>query len=607
MIKLDKVSSFLWKIIYRDKIRKTILPALFGILAIFSIFTYYSIKSNGTSYGPDPSIVMGWLLADLTVLLSIAILYTRRFFRLWFEKKSIESGAKLQNRIVMMFCLVAAVPTLVISIFSSYFFNFGVQSWFDQKITAVIDKSTEVARSYIEEHKREMKATALSIEDDLDKLYYKLSSNPQLFSTILDGQADMRSLNEAIVFQTGTNLVLAKASLSFSLAFTTIPGHFIERADRGEIVDISTDPTRIRILIKLREYNNSYLLIGRLIDKGVIDQIDQTDGALEEYKKLKRRITNMQIKFGIIFILITLLLLVGAIIAGVIFASKIVSPIKRLLLATRKVQEGNLSTRVNIDGSGDEISTLSSAFNDMVERIDTQQKELVVAQRYLAWSDVARRVAHEIKNPLTPIQLSTERLSKKFSSKVDDKEEFIKYTKTILRHTESIGRIISDFVNFAKMPTPSFEKTDIVKLVSDAVDSYKLTNDGIKYIFATNVENYDFTCDPTQMNQVLVNLFKNASEAFEGEGEKLVYTSVFKDCNLLTISVKDNGPGISEDMLSKITEAYITTKTKGTGLGLAIVKKIVQDHCGYVEVKNDNGAEIKLIFDLEKPYNKINQ
>ncbi|MBP7190435.1 MAG: histidine kinase, partial [Rickettsiaceae bacterium] len=289
MVKLNNIANLFWKTLYKNKVRSTMLPILLGILIILSVFTYRAITSHSTSYGPDPSVVMGWLLGDLAVLLAITILYIRRFFRLWFERKNAESGAKLQNRIVMMFCLVAAVPTLIISIFSSYFFNFGIQSWFDQKINNVIDKSTEVAKSYIEEHKREMKATALSMEDDLDKLYYKLSNNPQLFSTILDGQADMRSLNEAIVFQTGTNLVLAKASLSFSLSFTTIPGHFIERADNGEIVDISTDPTRIRMLIKLREYNNSYLLIGRLIDKGVIDQIDQTDGALDEYRKLRGR------------------------------------------------------------------------------------------------------------------------------------------------------------------------------------------------------------------------------------------------------------------------------------------------------------------------------
>ncbi len=572
---------------------------------ILSVVTYFAITNNSTQYGPDPSVVMRWMLADLTILLSLALVLTRRFFKIWFRKKQDTSGAKLQNRIIFMFCLIAAIPTLVISIFSAYFFNFGIQSWFDQKINTVLNKSVQVAESYIAEHRIEMKNTTYSIADDLSKLHHQLSRDQMFFNKILEGEAETRTLNEVMVFQATTNTVLARSSLSFALAFTSIPRHFIERADKGEIVEIISDPTKIRILLKLPKYN-AYLLVGRLIDKAIIDHVDKTHGAVEDYMRLKKRITNMQIKFSIIFIIMTLILLVATIISGVIFASKIIKPIKKLLSATYKVQQGDLSIRVEESSSDDEIAILSSAFNGMLEQINYQQKELIIAQRALAWSDVAQRVAHEIKNPLTPIQLCAERLHKKFIHEIKEKDEFTKYTQTILQHTQDINKIITDFVNFARIPTPKPEHIDIVKAVKSLVESYQIINEQITYSFTSNISECDFICDHTQINQVIINLLKNAEEALEQCSVKEIDISIIKDLDLLTIKIQDTGKGIDEQILDRVTEPYMTTKIKGTGLGLAIVSKIVQDHAGILTITNNHGADVSLTFDLVKLFKKFN-
>ena len=588
--------------------KNVILYSLVISAVTLSFVTYYAITNNSASAAPDPSVVMGWLLIDLTLILSTAILLSRRFFKIWFRRKQDLTGSKLQNRIVLMFCLIAAIPTLVISIFSAYFFNFGIQSWFDQKINNVLNKSVQVAESYIAEHRIEMKNTAWSITDDFSNLYhqdYQLLNNPELFNKFLDGEVETRGLTEAIIFQPNGNRVLARTSLSFVLTFANIPKPLFNQADSGEVVEITSDPTKIRMLVKLPEYN-AYLLIGKLIDKSIIEHVDKTHGAVEEYMRLKKRITNMQIKFSIIFIVMTIILLVATIISGVIFAARIISPIKKLLSATHKVKQGDLSIRVQEGVNDDEITMLSSAFNSMLKQINHQQKELIVAQRALAWSDVAQRVAHEIKNPLTPIQLCAERLNKKFADEVKEKNEFIKYTSTILQHTQNIGKIISDFVNFAKIPTPRFEHTDIVKTVSDIVESYTILNEKITYNFTTNISQCDFICDTTQINQIMINLLKNAEEALEHSPIKIVNVSIFKEDNLLSLIVSDSGKGIEENLLERITEPYMTTKTKGTGLGLAIVKKIVQDHAGSIEITNNPGATIKLTFNLDKLAEKIN-
>jgi len=583
-----------------------LLTAIFACSSVaFTYLIYSEIVHIDTTSSPDPNAVMSFMLLDLISLLGLAVLLVRKVFRRWIGSKYDGSGTRLQNRIVLMFCLVAVVPTIVMSIFSDYFFNFGMQSWFDKKVNTALMQSVEVGQAYIAEHRIQMKSTAVSIVDDLGEMYYKLIHDPELFNKVLNAQAEMRSLDEAIVFQPETNSVLAQTSMSFALSFASIAPHLIEKADKGEVVEIKTDPTKIRMLIKLQEYSDSYLLIGRLIDKKIIDHIDKTHGAASEYMRLKTNIIALQIKFSLIFILGALILLFIAIISGMLFAANIVKPIKRLVLATELVKQGDLSASVPEGPKDDELSILSAAFNRMVKQIDHQQKDLIVAQRALAWSDVARRVAHEIKNPLTPIQLSAERLGKKFASQVHDSEEFRTYVDTILRHAQDIGKIVADFVSFAKMPNPTFKVVDLVKVIKDLVDSRRIINDQITYHFNSQFDKLEFICDITQINQVMLNLLKNAEEALEVVQEKSITIQIELNNNLLSLVVSDSGLGISPDMIDRITEPYVTTRTKGTGLGLAIVQKIIQDHAGVLEISNDNGAKIKLVFDMDQLSKKI--
>jgi two-component system nitrogen regulation sensor histidine kinase NtrY len=426
---------------------------------------------------------------------------------------------------------------------------------------------------------------------------------------VLNAQAELRSIDEAIVFQKDTNVILAQTALSFSLSFTTIPMRLIQKANDGEIVKITSDPTKIRILIKLRDYNNTYLLIGKLIDSKIIDHIDKTNGAAREYFKLRDQISAIQIKFTIVFILLSFILLLAAIIWGRNFAERIVSPIRELVKAAEDVKSGDLSVQVPIEKlHKDELRVLSAAFNSMVLQISRQQKDLIVAQRSLAWSDVARRVAHEIKNPLTPIQLSAEFLLKKFGAEVNDKENFKKYVQNILRQSNDIKLIVSEFVEFARLPAPSFTKCNIVSMISDIVESRKLINDSIFYKFTSNVKSYDFVCDITQINRAVVNILLNAEEAFEQlKITKKIDVEIFAEQDFIKIIVKDNGSGFSNELLNSATEAYVTTKSQGTGLGLAIVDRIAFDHFGTLKISNvtNSGGMVVLTFDTKELITKL--
>lgn len=587
---------------YSKNVPYTIIAAAVIFLLINSFFVYLEFQYSEV----DPVSVIGLMLIILVgSLLFVILLLNNPVSSLFsFIKRTRKRAYKLRKRIIIAFSFGAAVPTIIVAVFSTYFFNFGVQSWFDDKVSRVLEQSIIVGESYINEHIMQLKETAISISDDYDDLYYKLVYNPELFQEILTGQAEMRTLDEAIIFKKDTNTILAQTALSFSLSFLAIPSYVFDKASKGEVVQISSDPTKLRILIKLRNYNDTYLLIGRLIDEKIIDHINRANGTAQEYFRLKGHIFDLQVKFAMIFILLAIILLLAAIIWGRHFAEQLVKPIRELVIAAEKVKNGDLTAQVPEGGlKKDEIKILSLAFNRMVKQIDRQQRDLLIAQRALAWSDVARKVAHEIKNPLTPIHLGAERLLKKFKNQVQDPDSFEKYINNILKNSNEIRMIVSEFVNFARLPSPDFSKHEIVSIINQLVDERRLINDKILYQVFSNVKLFELVCDGTQLNRVLVNLLQNAEHALENISyQRRITVHIMLDGDFIAISVLDNGLGFSPHVLENATKAYFTTKAKGTGLGLAIVDRIVQDHLGTLNIFNreEGGGCVKLTFNAKE-------
>ena len=235
--------------------------------------------------------------------------------------------------------------------------------------------------------------------------------------------------------------------------------------------------------------------------------------------------------------------------------------------------------------------------------------DLMSAQRMAAWGDVARRIAHEIKNPLTPIQLSAERLRRRYLKQIkEDPETFSICTDTIIRQVGDIGRMVDEFSSFARMPRPTLQPEDAKELCQQALFLQRSGNTGIRYRSNLPDHAVPLHCDRRQIGQVLTNILKNAAEAIEGrEGVDLpqgeIALSLADDGKTVRIVVEDNGKGLPKEGRERLTEPYMTTRTKGTGLGLAIVKKIMEDHGGSLVLKDregsgreGGGARISLVF-----------
>lgn len=255
-----------------------------------------------------------------------------------------------------------------------------------------------------------------------------------------------------------------------------------------------------------------------------------------------------------------------------------------------------LHARITSETLNDTIFGYIATFDDITP--------LISAQRQAAWSDVARRIAHEIKNPLTPITLAAERLKRKYMETVADeeKENFKRYTETIEHHAGNIGRMVEEFVQFARIPTPEFADVDVESLIKKALFTEKVAHSDITYHAQLAEEKIIIAGDERLLSQLLVNLLKNAAEAMQdvvGEKEITVKTKVKE--GRVTLTIADTGKGIDEEFIEKIFEPYVTTRAKGTGLGLAISKKIVEDHKGSIKITNrkEGGALVTLSFPIK--------
>jgi len=242
--------------------------------------------------------------------------------------------------------------------------------------------------------------------------------------------------------------------------------------------------------------------------------------------------------------------------------------------------------------------------------------DLVSAQRMAAWGDVARRIAHEIKNPLTPIQLSAERIKRKFASKIGEEGgELQQYAEVIIRQTDDLRRIVDEFSKFARMPEPDRRPIDLVQLLRSNIMLMANNANGVPVTLSTSASTLTYRIDDTMFNQAITNLIKNALEAIETKEQyepniqfapKIKVDLVQTDDHII-IRVQDNGIGLPKERRSRLFEPYFTSRETGTGLGLSIVKKIIEQHDGTLELLDapafEDGAHIGAMAQIQLPFN----
>jgi signal transduction histidine kinase len=280
---------------------------------------------------------------------------------------------------------------------------------------------------------------------------------------------------------------------------------------------------------------------------------------------------------------------------GLAFAQRLSSPIKELADAAEKISEGEFERKI-IWFSNDELGTLVDGFNNMNDRLKKSQQKLIQAEKLAAWNQMARKIAHEIKNPLTPIKISIEDLRRSYLKNEKDYNKILKNASdTIITEIEKLNRIVDEFSSFAKLPSPVLKEIDTVKLVTDSLKLYNNLIEEGRIVINTPDNLGTVNADPGLFSQALVNIVKNALEAKPGG---IVEVSINREEDQVLISVRDHGPGMSENVRAQIFTPYFTTKEGGSGLGLVITQRILFDHEADIAVNSEEGKGTEFLIKM---------
>jgi len=576
--------------------------ATFLICIVFGLLTFFTFINQGFIKLNDFNLQI-ILVADLILLILFFTLIIYKIYKILSERRKGKLGSETSLRYILFFSTTTLLPSIIIAIFSLILFNVGLQKYFDSKIKTVVSNSAEVAKNYVDQIRSSIEADISLMVLDVNNqsaLYYE---KPKQFLNVLSSQRLLRRLDEVHLLDSSGNIIMSNI-VDISMNFVPPPEEaFIMSLDGRPVRIVDPRTNRTSALVKLNNFIDTYLYIVKFMDPKVINYLKQTGEAVSFYYSVQERKTGIKITFAVIYLLIVSLLLFLSIILSINFASRLTTPIINLITASEKISSGDLNAKVAQIETDKDFKKLNLNFNSMIEKLRKQQDKLLLSERHAAWESVARKLAHEIKNPLTPIQLSIDRIKEKYLNKIDGDKDFSNYLNTITKQIKDIEYLLNEFSDFARMPKPILKKVDLNKIISRSVNLHELSSTDKTFRLSKGKLSSDVSGDEEQLNRVFINLIKNSIESIDEKKSKKadfkgeISIDIKADSDYIYVTIIDNGVGFEQVDKTKMLTPYYTTKKKGTGLGLAIVTKVISDHNGTILFNSiKNGAKVDIVL-----------
>ncbi|MDA8918680.1 ATP-binding protein [Candidatus Pelagibacter sp.] len=517
------------------------------------------------------------------------------------------SGSKANRKYITFFALFTLIPSILISLFSLFILSFAVEKYLDKKVTSAVNNSYQIAKSYTEEARTKTQSEIILIAYDLNKSINFLNTNINQFESFLNTQKLIRDMDEVHIIEEDGGLYLT--TLEDISLYNPPLNEALEMVlnDKRPLKIINAYKNQTASIIKLENFENKYLYIVKYLDKKISQYLLDSQEAINFYYTVLNKQTGIKISFAFIYLVIVSLLLFLSISIAIRFSSRFFRSINNLITASSNVGKGNLDTKVPEIKADKDMEILNKNFNLMTSQLKAQQEKLIISERHEAWENLARKLAHEIKNPLTPIQLTIDKLKNKYSDKmeINQKEDFDKSLKIIGKQIKQIENLVNEFSDFARMPKPILKDNNLVSLVKDNINLIKELDKRIQINFTNNGDHVILNSDNEQLSRVFFNMIKNSIESihekrlnnvdFNGK----IDISLNDEISQIDFIIVDNGLGFGnfKHNIKDLLNPYFTTKQKGTGLGLAIVNKIINDHNGtIIFIPIDDGAKIQISF-----------
>ena len=520
------------------------------------------------------------------------------------------SGSTTNKKYIVFFSLFTLIPSVLISVFSLFLFSFALEKYFDKKITTAVNNSYEIAKNYVSEVRNKIESDVVLIGFDLNKNVNLFYDNPKRFRNFLKTQKFIRNVDQIHLIDSSGNLIIS--TIDDYKTFEKPEDKALEMvfAEERPLKIINAFQNKSSAILKLNAYIDTYLYVVKFLDEEISNYLTESEEAINFYYTVESKRTGITISFILTYIVVVTLLLFLSISIAIKFSSRFFRSISNLISASSNIGKGNLDIKVPEIETDKEIETLNRNFNLMIDQLKNQQEKLLLNERHEAWESVARKLAHEIKNPLTPIQLTIDRLKIQYSKTTSSPNEdnFNDYLKTIIKQIKLIENLVNEFSDFARMPKPILKENNLISIMNDSIKLLKEIDLSISINFKFEEEKILFECDSEQIGRVFFNLIKNSIESIQEKSikntdfAKKIHIEIINKSDYIEITITDNGTGFSEKNLKSIFKPYFTTKPKGSGLGLSIVNKIVNDHRGTIKFEQKkNGA--KVIIYLNKNVN----
>ncbi len=573
-------------------IKKNIFIILIFFVTLFvGFFTFLTFIGKSFIQLNDTN--LQYLLIANIILLLFFFLYA--FIEI---KKTIKNdidveGSKSNKKYITFFALFTLIPAILISIFSLFLFSFALEKYFDKKITTTVNNSHELAKKYVEDVRNKIESDIIMIAFDINKSGNIYKSEPKDFLIFLRNQKLLREVDEIHIINDKKKLIMS--TLTNISNFVPPPENAFKLVvnDDRPLKIINAFENRSSAILKLPNYKNTYIYVVKFLEKDISQYLTESQEALNFYYRVEDKRTGIKISFALIYLIVVSLMLFLSVSIAVRFSSRFFRSINNLISAAKNIGKGNLDIKVPEIKTDKELEILNKNFNLMTYKLKTQQDKLLLNERHEAWESVARKLAHEIKNPLTPIQLIVDRLNSKFSKFLEnneDKKSFDENLKTINKQIKQIESLVNEFSDFARMPKPIFKKYDLIKIINENISLMNELDSSINISFKNKEENIFIKCDAEQLNRVFINLLKNSIESInekftkKPDFTKKIDIEIDVKDDYIEICITDNGTGFEDKDLTKIIKPYFTTKKNGSGLGLPIVNKIINEHNGTLKI-----------------------
>ena len=542
-------------------------------------------------------------------ILLLVILFLFIFFEI---RKAIKSdidndGLKSNKKYITYFSLFTLIPSVLISIFSLFLFYFALEKYFDKKITTVVNNSYELAKNYVDEIRNKIQSEIVLVAFDTNKSKKFLNDNFDEYKRFLNTQKLIRNVDEIHIINDKKELLFSTLNKNETYTPPVDKALNLVLDDDRPLKIINAFENKSAAIMRLQNFEDRFIYIVKYLDKDMSRYLTESQEAINFYYTVEEKSTGIKISFAIIYIIIVALLLFISISIAIRFSSRFFRSINNLIFASISIGEGNFNSKVPEIKTDKDLELLNKNFNLMIDRLKFQQEKLIINERYEAWGSLARKLAHEIKNPLTPIQLTIDRIKNKYLDQIskEDQNNFSDNLKIINNQIKQIEKLVNEFSDFARMPKPVFKKNNIIDII---ITNVKLMNEidlSIKIDFNYNKPIILLNSDKEQISRVFLNLIKNSIESIIEKSQKIpnldkkITIELLEENNHIFINVKDNGVGFINlnNNIKDIVNPYFTTKKNGTGLGLSIVNKIINDHNGTIGFKAINeGALVKIKF-----------